>query len=361
MTRRMRRISLAPISSRIWQRLFGVRPLHSHACESAVLCEPEDQPMLPPLFLPGELERVTGVHEFSAGLDDELWLATRDRVHHSATLAWRLRDVCLADGKLCTHRSYRKLSFGRVPYSPVSLMEVEETTAWCSTDAGNDYFAHFLLDDATTAMLGPAFGRAAFGGNLRPRSPQALEYLTHLDLPYQQARRTLFRDLWMFTDISQNSHRRRRLQELRTRLRAKFSPKLDAAPTYIRRGLTGSPRQLDNDTEIEAMLAARGFRIVEPEARTAAEICSQLQGSPLVVGVEGSQLVHGLLNQRAGGVLLCIQPSARFNAVWRSFANSCDLHWGFVVAEGTAQHFSVPAQRLLATIDLAMERIGHAC
>jgi len=63
-------LTVAPLSSRVLQRLPGAKTLVSYATESTVACEAEDQPMQPAIYPPGELDRITGVHEFSAGLED---------------------------------------------------------------------------------------------------------------------------------------------------------------------------------------------------------------------------------------------------------------------------------------------------
>jgi len=269
--------------------------------------------------------------------------------------------VYLANGLLCNHRSYKRLGFGVLPFRPTKVEPVDETVAFCSTDAGNDYFAHFLLDDAATALLGRDFGNIIFGGAPGARTLQMQEYLKHFDVSYQETSLAWFRDLWIFTDHAQNQHRRQRLHQLRSLLSKRFSAEPSAAPAYIRRGRSGTRRILENETEIESLLVARGFHIIDPEVMSTDEICRLLHNSPLVVGVEGSQLAHGILNLRAGGALLCIQPAARFNAVFRGFSNSADLDWGFVVAEGTADSFRMPVERLLCLIDQLMERTEAPC
>lgn len=356
----MSRLTIAPVSSRILQRLAGARALTSYAAESIHVCDGDEQSIPPALYPPDETERVTGVHEFSAGLEDELHLATRDHVSHSATIAWRLRNVCLANGVLCNNRSYHRLSFHRPPLRVTRAEIVSDTAAFCSSAAGNDYFAHFLLDDAATALLGEDFGEIRFGGTLRPRGPQTREYLDLFGLQYAESEQSLFRDVWLFTDHAQNSHRRARLSKLRAMLREKFVD-TDDTPVYIRRGRTGTRRMLENEGAIEAQLTDRGFRIIDPEEMTAEAICRLISGSRLVVGVEGSQLAHGVLNLRAGGGLLCIQPADRFNAVYRGFCTSVGLDWGFVVADGSAERCHVPTDRLMYAIDMMLERGAPRC
>jgi len=355
----VKHLSFAALSSRVLNRLVGCKALEDFALETLVLCGPEDEPMRPAICGPAEIDRITGVHEFSAGLEDEIHLATRDSVHHTETMAYRLRDACLIDGQVCNYRSYRQLRFGRLGITPPRwLDEVADTAALASTAAGNDYFAHFLLDDVPTALLGQQFGHAVFGGSRRPRTTHMLDYVRLVDAPHQEVKHALFRDLWIFKDYPQNSHRRARLQKLRSTLSERFGAGSDTAPAFIRRGNSGSRRMLDNEAEIEALLAARGFNIIDPETLTAAQICAALNGSPLVVGVEGSQLVHAILNLRPGGALLCIQPASRFNAVYRGFTNTLDLNWGFGIADGTADNFRLPTERLLAAVEMTLERIN---
>jgi hypothetical protein len=353
----VKELSIAPLSSRILQRLPGAKALEEYASESTVLCKAENQYVRPAIFLPGELGRITGVHDFSAGLEDELNLATRNQVAHTATIAWRLQNVYLVKGQLCNYHSYKRLTFGDLSVRPVRVDQINETVAFCSSNAGNDYFAHFLLDDATTAILGQQFGRVMFGGSLRPRTSQMLDYMNHFRAPFREVSQVRFRDVWIFTDHPQNSHRRTRMLQLQSLLCAKFRGLQHPAPAYIRRGHSGTQRILENETQIESLLESRGFRIIDPETMTTDEICAQLSNSPLVIGVEGSHLVHGLINLRPGGGLLCIQPESRFNAVYRSFCHSLNLDWGFTVAEGAANHFRLPIERLNRAIDQMQERV----
>ena len=359
----MSTFTLAPLSSRLLRRLPGARTLETFATESTVVCGAEDRAMHPAVFPAGELDRVTGVHPFSAGMEDELHLTTRDQVHHTETIAWRLRNVYLVNGMLCNHRGYERLTYRNLPFQPARVETIEQTSAFCSSAPGNDYFAHFLLDDAATALLGKEFGQVTFARTPQPRTAHMLDYLRYFEVPYKEARPTKFRDLWVFTDHPQNSHRRERMQHFRTLLRKKFGDLQNPAPAYIRRGRSGIgiPRILENETEIETLLARRGFRIVDPETMSADELCRQLINSPLIVGVEGSHLAHGVLNLQPGGALLCIQPAAHFNAVFRGYCNTLDLRWGFVVAAGQTNRFRQSTKRLLNTIDQLLEQANTSC
>ena len=353
-------MTFAPLTSRVLQRALRFRALQEFACESMVVCAAESERMRPALYLPGEIEQIRGVHEFSAGLQDEIHLATRDRVEHTETMAYRLRNVALANGRICNFRSYRTLTFERRPIRVERLPEIADCVALCSTDAGNDYFAHFILDDIGTALLGRNYGHIVFANTGAPRTGHVKEYLETLEILHQDLSTAFFRDLWLFKDYPQNSHRRGRLRDMRAMLRARAGAGRNAAaPAYIRRGASGRHRILENESEIEALLVANGFTIVDPEIDSLEQISAKLNGSPLVIGVEGSQMAHGLLHLADDGILLCIQPAARFNAVFRGFTNTVGLSWAFVVADGGPGHFRLNGDRLLATVDLAMARGGQ--
>ena len=352
--------SASPLTSRIRQRLPGALPLEHFATETVIVQSAEEQPMRQAIYPDGELDRIKDVHIFSAGLDDELLLATRESVRHTETVAWRLRNICISQGRLCNASSYRALTFRKTTSKPTALTDISDTVAFCSTAGGNDYFAHLLLDDASTAILGREYGRVLLGGSQHPRTQHTLDYLDLFGIEYEDVDDVYLNDVWLFTDHPQNTHRRERLDALRTAVQARRVGNT-GTPAYLKRGRSGSARELVNEAELEAVLEKRGFRIVEPEQLTATEICDLLCDTPLVVGVEGSQLVHGVLNLKPNGGLLCIQPAARFNAVYRSFCNSLSLDWGFVVADGSDESFHLPPERLLGAIELMQERSQLSC
>jgi hypothetical protein len=81
------------------------------------------------------------------------------------------------------------------------------------------------------------------------------------------------------------------------------------------------------------------------------ELVEKINGTNIVVGVEGSQLIHGVLNLKENGTLLCIQPPDRFNAIYRPFTEAVNLYWAFVIGNGNRHNFTVSITDLLATID----------
>lgn len=353
------RFTLALPCSRITSRLFGVRALTDAAVRKVVVCEPEDHAFPGPSITVGDqYSKIRGVHEFGAERDDEILKARTPVLHHGETAAYLLRNVFLVNGTLCTYRDFMHLDYGKPGLQPARIEQEFDVAAMCSTAPGNQFFAHFVFDDACTALMGREFAPPVFANAGRPRTPQMLDYFARFGIALNDLPNARFRELWVFADTSLNSHRIERVRSLRRALVTNTPPVRRYC--YITRGTTGTARALENEAEVIAALEARGFAIIEPEKLTLAELIAQINGAELAVGVEGSHLIHAVMNLRDGGALLCIQPPTRFNAVYRLFTATAGQHWGFVVAEGGTERFRVDVGELLATIDRAVTSVAAA-
>jgi len=119
-------------------------------------------------------------------------------------------------------------------------------------------------------------------------------------------------------DFSQNSSKRRRYDELCSRLRDKHPPK-GANRVFIRRGDGGAICRLVNEQALEQMLAQDGSIIVDPEKSQTQEIVEKCAGAEMVVGVEGSQLIRGFMGTQQNGVIITIVPPYSFITHLKSF------------------------------------------
>ena len=132
-----------------------------------------------------------------------------------------------------------------------------------------------------------------------------------------------------------------------------------ARGAYLRRRGHGATRVLENEAELEELLTAEGFLVVDPQAESLSSLWQKLAGAPIVVGVEGSHLAHGLFTMRDRGALVCIQPPRRFNNVFKDYTDCLGLTYGFVLAEESAGGFQLRGEDLMSTIEL-VERSQRA-
>jgi sulfur relay (sulfurtransferase) DsrF/TusC family protein len=215
------KVDFKPISSRIIRRIFGYSGIENIASEQRIICESEERQLPPAIYLSGQLDKITGVHEFSAGLSDEIRKATCKKEFHTETIAYHLKNVCLVNGQLCSHSHYKKLTFNNIGLKPAIIRDVISDAALCSTAAGNDYFAHFLYDDACTSLMANQFSTPIFANTGQCRTKHMLEYLALFGIKNRDVHTAHFNNLWVFNDIALNSHRCNRLHQLRQKLTQK--------------------------------------------------------------------------------------------------------------------------------------------
>ena len=75
-------------------------------------------------------------------------------------------------------------------------------------------------------------------------------------------------------------------------------------------------------------------------------------GSRVVVGVEGSHLIHGIMVLPPGGAVLTLQPPNRFCSVIKRTTDPDHQHFGFVVGHAQQDGYRVDADEVERTLDL---------
>jgi capsular polysaccharide biosynthesis protein len=128
---------------------------------------------------------------------------------------------------------------------------------------------------------------------------------------------------------------------------------------YLRRGAFGAqdPRVLINGEEVESFLAAQGFAIVDPDRLSSEELCRQMRGASVVVGIEGSHLAHAIYTMASDGVICALQPPRRFNNVYKDYTDCVGMRYAFVVGAPKDGGFVVPKDELARTL----EKVGREC
>src|SRR5690606_29138747 len=80
-------------------------------------------------------------------------------------------------------------------------------------------------------------------------------------------------ELTLYVEPWQNGSKSSRFRELRRRLRSSLpSLRVRSRRVYLKRGQTGEPRNLSNESEIEELLSGYGFETIEPARLTTEDI-----------------------------------------------------------------------------------------
>jgi hypothetical protein len=311
----------------------------------------------PALSLPDQWERISSFSEFSTRDGDLRKVRGGETVVNNATRAFRIRDALLIDGALykkdgaCLHLHPRT---GRIPRLRVE-QEIERGALYC-TFGGNRFFGQWLMDDCVTYPLAIAEGVPVT--TAQPVNSHTPGYEAGLEMKPLRAAAAFFRELVVFEDIGQNQSKRARFRGLGERLRQGVErlerlERRSHPGVFIVRGATGSRRVLQNEMEIaERLRERRGFTIIDPVKEDVPAIVQACAGAKMVVGVEGSGLMHGILMLEPGGGLLVLQPPSRFSAIYKDLTDRDQQQFGFVVGLARGEDFWVDPEEVERTLDL---------
>jgi hypothetical protein len=304
--------------------------------------------------LPGQLSRITGMaYTTDPGRD----MRGGFEVRHAPTRAFLLRNVYLIDGALYAGR-YRidlhpRNQIARMKrYFPTTSISLElDRGALYSSFEGNEFFGIWLTEDCSTYPLAAAAGVPVTSN--QPVFKHTSEYEALFDMTPVRTNAAFLREAVFFVDgWSNNTSQHQRFAALRTTLLTRY-PRPAHPGVFILRGNSGTARTLKNELQIaEHLRKTRGFSVVDPTGDSVAKILAQCAGAKVLVGVEGSQLIHGLMVLQPGASVLTLQPPDRFCSVIKKTTDMAGQHYGYVVGKPAGDGFTADVQEIERTLDL---------
>lgn len=338
-----------PFIAAALKRVLGAAP----APEAEVLQPEETEGVTPPAMLPGQADRIIGTDEHSV-LSFHLTAMSQDRVVHAPVLRWHYRNALVTREGFATPR--HKQSFARpsaaVLHAPIRHVA---TVRFCHSSVARRYFGHWLMDSVPSTLIDPTDGEAWF-----PASKDWLHaphYVTELRLATLDSELVHADTLIAYQDYSQGSHKRARYAALRARMAGRNDCATGPDCVYIVRGSKGAARLVANEDALSEDLARRGWAILDVSTASVSEICKTLSNAKVVVGIEGSHLVHLYLLLKAGTTMIVLMPQDRFGTNQLGRARAIGLSVGFVVMLKNPQgHYVADVSEILATVDLAAPR-----
>ena len=304
-------------------------------------------------FLPGQMDRILG----TAYTDDpHAEVQGGQGIQHAATRALLLKNVWLID-----HSFYQgrwRLDIGprqrlsrRQKFMPRIHVDTEvDRASIYSTFAGNEFFGMWLTDDCPSYPLA-----------LKEGMPVAIDWQYSHQAEFESLlgmnpvrpggaflrEAVIIDDGWSF-----GNGKHKRFCAMRRHLLSRFGQESHPGAFILRRD-TGQTRVMINELEVaEYLQKKRGFRIVDPERQSAAEILSMCAGARVLMGVEGSQLANGMVVLDEGASMLVLQPPSRFCCALKKVTDMEGQNFAFVVGTPTANGFQVNPQEIERTLDL---------
>ncbi len=217
----------------------------------------------PAIFLPVQLDRITSSHAHSTR-ESEIVAATSATAIHAPTIAYRIKNAVLIDGSIFVgehrHLIADKSRFTGHAHEPHHLA----SAALASTYSGSKHFGHWLCYYCLQYVLAnklsqPLCVRLLPAGEGHQKKYEAI-LRPELD-PHGTAMLGSYY-LIIFQDFAQNSLKHKRDLAFRERIKERFPKTGSGGLVYLRRGRTGVPRLIQNETEILDALVNQGFIVV---------------------------------------------------------------------------------------------------
>jgi hypothetical protein len=326
-------------------------PLESIADQTWRIAPAETIFTRPAFFLPGQLERVTG----TAYTDDpRREMAGGIELPQASARGFLVKDAWLIDGAIYKHHSSHWLHARSSRIPPLYVKNEIDRGAVYSTFEGNKFFGLWLTDDCATYPLAASEGTPITTN--RRVSSHMLAYEDWFEMKPIPLQGAFLREVVFFFDFCQTRHKRERFRTLGNKLLSHVKVQ-DHPGVFILRGGTGKRRLLHNELELaEHLRTRRGFRIVDVTTDDVPTIVAACAGARVVVGVEGSHLIHGIMVLQPGGAVLTLQPSNRFCGVIKRTTDPDSQDFGFVVGHADAAGFRIDVEELERTLDLLVRR-----
>lgn len=312
-----------------------------------ILCPSESRLSPPAIYLDRELDKVTAVQEETT-YAYEMKRIQGGMSEHAATTAFRLCDAQILNGYV-----YKGAMKYTLTTTKESLLDLSATTyiskaALASTFCGTRYFLHWMTDDLTLTLAARQLAKAVtINRNL---TDHQVEYCNLFDIHTTPVTRLKCGELIIIDDVGQNRFKCERYEYLRSQLK-NLEPLQPSQGVMLLRGTTGVQRLLVNENEIAEFLKSWGFTIIDPSKLSATEIVRRALGAKIVVGVEGSQLAHGLFSVADGGIILTLQPPYRFNNLYKDYTDCLGMRYAFVVGKQVSSGFKIELEDLARTLD----------
>jgi hypothetical protein len=343
------------------RRLFGAVPLQAAAYRQEILCAEEKVKIQPAIFLPGQIDRITGTNPATT-IDWEIFTATSETWTPAPTIAHHIRDAILFDGSIYRGRfksfiAARSFFVSPAPSSePVHL----KTVGLASSHLGSRFLGHWLIDDCIQYRLAEEYGQP-----LCLRGPVYADhqkiYQTYLDQDWSPIDRAWIDHLVVYQDFhwgtAQDSLRRAQIRILRDRARAHLPSDSGRSLVYLRRGASGARRVVQNEEEILDVLKTHGFIVADIESDSLEHLLGTLASAKIVVSVEGSHATHCAYSVPENSGLIVLQPPDRFLSFHRGWSESAGVRFGFVVGALADGGYCFSSAEILRTVDLMLRSI----
>lgn len=314
-----------------------------------------------PIFLAGELDRVISA-PFGIRLEDEFKRFFDETYSSGPFYQYQLENVTILKNRVFfSNYEYllNPLEKKIRVYNSSDLVEYEHAS-FSSMRISTVFFGHWLHEEL---LLIDYLQSKENIVSSSPDMPQKRDIAEFFNLKYSvnPLAKIKLVDMyhgWQHTRIYNNilADYKRKIAILAAAERSSTKLKI----VYLKRGLSSVKRDLINEEEVLNTLS-KDFDVSSYIAETTPiqELYTAIYSADIILGIEGSQLAHGIVAGRAGAILACIQPPRRFYNPFKTYCADARMKYAIFVAECTVNDdsFYVEIERLRKFIDIAAEQV----
>ena len=344
--------------------LKGIKKPHLIWCDGKIFNElavksweisPGNETITPKAyFLEGQLNRITN----TAFTDKPISMMQGGySIKHPPTRAYMLKNVWMINGSLYKGLHQFKLHPASQyktkiqPFPPIKVDTEINIASIYNSYPSHQYFGTWLLLDCNIYPLAASEGLPVTSNIYA--SPHMLEYESLLDMkPFRTNAAYLENTIFFNDDCGMNADKHKRFSANRKKLLSIF-PSTSHPGVFILRRNSGQSRIMINELEIAEQLKNKyGFKVVDVNKHSVAEILTACAGAKILIGIEGSQLIHGLMVLQPGASVLILQPPDRFCGVIKMTTDMENQNFAFVVGIPKEEGFYIDMEEVERTIDL---------
>ena len=356
-------IQFTPHFNYIRRNLFGNIPLKTIAYRQEMLCHEETIKAQPAIFLPGQVDRITGTDPGST-VELEVSIATSEKLRPPPTIAHHIKDAIVVDGSIYQGRFKSFIAARSFYKSPPADTEPRhfKTVGLASSHFGSRYFGHWLIDDCTQYRLAEQLGHPlCLRGPIFPNHQKT--YQSYLGQDWTPVDRAWIENLIVYQDFHwgtpQDSLRGAQTNAMRERARTHLPSGGARTLVYLKRGATGAWRTIQNEETLVDVLSRHGFMVVDVATSSLEQILAALANAKIVISVEGSQATHCAYSIPDKSGLILLQPPDRFLSFHRGWTTAAGVRFGFVVGSLDENGYSFLPSEVLQTVELMLRKLEH--
>lgn len=340
------------------QRAFSKNPTFAGICEKQWQISPvETTTTQPAIFLPGHMEKVTALQE-ETNMAHELSHISGGKIEHQATNAYLIRRAKIRNGYLYKGALKRRFTASKEPFFHSDSKVILDEAVIACTLFGSRYFGHWLVDDVTLNLAAREISEPLLAFESYENNHKA-QYSAVFGVNWRIVPSADCDKLIVLKDVGQNAYKRSRYQAMRDSVSKLVTAKKHPGVMLLR-GAAGILRLLENEDEVANFLKSRGFKIIDVLNLSAVEIAQQIAGAEIVVGVEGSQLIHALFSMSQDGAMVALIPPYRFNLGNKSYVDALSMRLAFVVGDASEQGYKINLDDLARTLDMVYAELNRS-